>query len=58
MDVVWAFMVARGWGMLHLHTSTARQAVQKLYEKHCYHEVGREIFQQFQIILYEKVLGY
>ena len=58
MDVVWAFMVAQGWGiLLHLHTSTVQLAVQKLYEKHGYHEVGRELFQQFEIILYEKVLG-
>ena len=42
---------------LRLYTSTVQLAAQKLYEKHGYREVGREIFQQFQIMLYEKVLG-
>ncbi len=48
VEVVWAFMVARGWGTLH---STVQLAAQKLYEKHGYHEVGRETHQQFEIIL-------
>jgi ribosomal protein S18 acetylase RimI-like enzyme len=48
---------ARGYTTLHLHTSTVQLAAQKLYEKHGYYEVGRELFQQFQIVLYEKVLG-
>ena len=57
VEVVWAFMVARGWGMLlYLHTSTVQLAAQKLYEKHGYHEVGRETHQQFEIVLYEKAL--
>ena len=34
-----------------LHTSTVQLAAQKLYEKHDYHEVGRETHQQFEIIL-------
>ena len=49
VEVVWAFMVARGWGTLH--TSTVQLAAQKLYEKHGHHEVGRETHQQFEIIL-------
>ncbi len=43
--------------LLHLRTSTVELAPQKLDEKHGYHEVRREMFQQFEIILYEKVLG-
>ena len=39
-----------------LHTSTVQLAAQKLYEKHGYHEVGRETHQQFEIVLYEKAL--
>jgi ribosomal protein S18 acetylase RimI-like enzyme len=49
---------ARGYTTLLLHTSTVQIAAQKLYEKHGYHEVGREMFQRFEIILYEEVLGY
>jgi len=45
-----------GYTTLHLHTSTVQLAAQKLYEKHGYHEVGREMYHQLQIILYEKVL--
>ena len=48
---------ARGYTTLHLHTSTVQVAAQNLYEKLGYHEVGREMFQQFENILYEKVLG-
>jgi ribosomal protein S18 acetylase RimI-like enzyme len=47
---------ARGYTTLHLRTSTVQIAAQKLYEKHGYHEVGREIYPDIQIILYEKVL--
>ncbi len=45
---------ARGYTTLHLHTSMVQIVEQKLYEKHGYHEVGREMYQQFEIILYEK----
>ena len=45
---------ARGYTTLHLHTSMVQIVAQKLYEKHGYHEVGREMYQQFEIILYEK----
>jgi len=48
---------ARGYTTLHLYTSMVQIAAQKLYEKDSYHEVGREMFQQFENILYEKVLG-
>jgi ribosomal protein S18 acetylase RimI-like enzyme len=48
---------ARGYTTLHLRTSSMQIAAQKLYEKHGYHEVGREIYPQIQIILYEKGLG-
>ena len=47
---------ARGYTTLHLHTSMVQIAAQKLYEKHGYHEVGRETHQQFEIVLYEKAL--
>jgi len=45
---------ARGYTTLHLYTSMVQIAAQKLYEKDSYHEVGREMFQQFENILYEK----
>jgi len=51
VEVVWAFMVARGWGTLH---STVQLAAQKLYEKYSYREVGRETHQQYENILSEK----
>jgi len=47
---------SRGYTTLHLHTSTVQLTAQKLYEKHGYHEVGREKHQQFENILYEKAL--
>ncbi len=46
----------RGYTTLHLQTSTVQVVAQKLYEKHGYHEVGREMYQQFENILYEKAV--
>ena len=48
---------ARGYTTLHLHTSTVQIPAQKLYEKHGFREVGRELYHGLQIILYEKALG-
>ena len=47
---------ALGYTTLHLDTSTVQLAAQRLYEKHGFRETGREIFQRFENILYEKEL--
>jgi len=48
---------ARGYTTLYLHTSMVQIAALKLYEKHGYHEGGREMYHHLQIVLYEKSLG-
>ena len=48
---------ARGYTILHLHTSTVQIAAQKLYEKYGFREVERGVFQGFQTIAYEKTLN-
>lgn len=45
-----------GYKTLHLDTSIVQIPAQKLYEKNGFHEVGRDIYQQLEVILYEKQL--
>lgn len=47
---------ALGYKTLHLDTSVVQKAAQKLYEKSGYREVGRDIYQNLAVILYEKHL--
>jgi GNAT superfamily N-acetyltransferase len=46
-----------GYTTLHLHTSIVQLAAQKLYERNDFHEVGRGMQQNLEIILYEKELN-
>ncbi len=55
-----------GYQTLHLDTSILQLPAQRLYEKHGFREVGRDIYQQavgegvyqpLEVILYEKQLG-
>ena len=48
---------ALGYRTLHLDTSILQIPAQKLYEKNGYREVGRDIYGQLEVILYEKELG-
>lgn len=57
---------ALGYQTLHLDTSVFQIPAQKLYEKNGFHEVGRatyqqqigrEVYQPIEVILYEKQLG-
>ncbi len=45
-----------GYKTLHLDTSVLQVPAQKLYEKNGFREVGRDIYQQLEVILYEKHL--
>ena len=45
-----------GYKTLHLHTSVLQVPAQKLYEKNGFREVGRDIHQNLEVILYEKQL--
>jgi ribosomal protein S18 acetylase RimI-like enzyme len=47
---------ALGYKTLHLDTSVLQIPAQKLYEKNGFREVGRDIYQQLEVILYEKQL--
>ena len=47
---------AMGYKTLHLDTSVVQVPAQKLYEKNGFHEVGRAIYGNFEVILYEKQL--
>ncbi len=47
---------ALGYKVLHLDTSVVQVAAQKLYEKNGYYEVGRDVYQGLEVILYEKQL--
>jgi ribosomal protein S18 acetylase RimI-like enzyme len=47
---------AMGYKTLHLDTSVAQVPAQKLYEKNGFREVGRDIYQDLEVILYEKQL--
>lgn len=47
---------ALGYRTLHLDTSILQAPAQKLYEKNGYREVGRDVYQGLEVILYEKRL--
>jgi ribosomal protein S18 acetylase RimI-like enzyme len=46
-----------GYQTLHLDTAVVQVAAQKLYEKNGFREVGRDIYQGLEVILYEKELN-
>ena len=45
-----------GYKTLHLDTSIVQLPAQKLYEKNGFREVGRDSYQNLEVILYEKEL--
>ena len=45
-----------GYRILHLDTSILQIPAQRLYEKNGFSEVGRDKYQQLEVILYEKRL--
>jgi ribosomal protein S18 acetylase RimI-like enzyme len=47
---------ALGYKTLHLDTSVVQIPARKLYEKNGYREVGRDIYNNLEVILYEKEL--
>jgi ribosomal protein S18 acetylase RimI-like enzyme len=47
----------KGYKTLHLDTSVVQLAAQKLYEKNGFREVGRDIYNDLEVILYEKQLA-
>ena len=47
---------ALGYRTLHLDTSILQIPAQRLYEKNGFHEVGRDMYQGLEVILYEKQL--
>jgi ribosomal protein S18 acetylase RimI-like enzyme len=47
---------AIGYKTLHLDTSVLQRVAQKLYEKNGFREVGRDTYQDLEVILYEKTL--
>jgi GNAT superfamily N-acetyltransferase len=48
---------AVGYQTLHLDTSIFQIPAQRLYEKNGFREVGRDTYQQLEVILYEKQVG-
>lgn len=48
---------AIGYKTLHLDTSVVQVSAQKLYEKNGFREVGRDVYQGLEVILYEKQLS-
>lgn len=48
---------ALGYKTLHLDTSVVQLAAQKLYEKNGFREVGRDLYNDLEVILYEKALA-
>ena len=48
---------ALGYRTLHLDTSIVQVPAQKFYEKNGFYEVGRDIYQGLEVILYEKELN-
>jgi GNAT superfamily N-acetyltransferase len=48
---------ALGYQILHLDTSLLQIPAQRLYEKNGFHEVGRDMYQDLEVILYEKQLS-
>ena len=47
---------AMGYTTLHLDTSVVQRPAQKLYEKNGFREVGRDTYNDLEVILYEKQL--
>jgi GNAT superfamily N-acetyltransferase len=47
---------ALGYRILHLDTSVVQIPAQKLYEKNGFREVGRDVYNNLEVILYEKQL--
>lgn len=45
-----------GYTTLHLDTSILQLPAQKLYERNGFREVGRDVYQGLEVILYEKQL--
>jgi len=48
---------ALGYQTLHLDTSILQIPAQRLYEKNGFREVGRDLYQGLEVILYEKQLS-
>jgi len=48
---------ALGYQILHLDTSILQIPAQKLYEKNGFRAVGRDMYQNLEVILYEKQLS-
>jgi ribosomal protein S18 acetylase RimI-like enzyme len=48
---------ANGYKTLHLDTSVVQVPAQKLYERNGFREVGRDIYHDLEVILYEKELS-
>ncbi len=57
LDELEARARALGYRTLHLDTSILQVPAQRFYEKNGYREVGRDIYGQLEVILYEKQLG-
>jgi ribosomal protein S18 acetylase RimI-like enzyme len=47
---------AMGYKTLHLDTSVVQVVAQKFYEKNGFYVVGRDMYQNLEVILYEKEL--
>lgn len=47
---------ALGYRTLHLDTSILQAPAQRLYEKNGFHEIGRDVYNGLEVILYEKAL--
>jgi ribosomal protein S18 acetylase RimI-like enzyme len=56
LDALEARAQALGYQTLHLDTSVLQIPARKLYEKNGFHEVGRDFYQDLEVILYEKQL--
>ncbi|HVB20517.1 MAG TPA: GNAT family N-acetyltransferase [Ktedonobacteraceae bacterium] len=48
---------AKGYKILHLDTSVVQVPARKLYEKNGFREVGRDKYNDLEVILYEKQLA-
>ncbi|MBE3557881.1 MAG: GNAT family N-acetyltransferase [Ktedonobacteraceae bacterium] len=57
LDTLEARARALGYQTLHLDTSILQIPAQRLYEKNGYREVGRDVYQDLEVILYEKHLA-
>lgn len=57
LDKLEACARALGYQTLHLDTSILQIPAQRLYEKNGFREVGRAVYQDLEVILYEKQLS-